>query len=347
MKSIQITLLCFLILFGCNSSNDENNSGQDIQILKAVILDGSNNHYIWPKTTQIMKSYLEETDLFEVTVVRMDSVWYGIKYNQSREEPLEYYVAEFPIDDKTRPTSSDPINTSNFELQFDQYDLIVLNLGAFTPRWPEKTEQAFATYMRNGGGLVVVHAANNAWGDWNEFNEMIGVGAWGDRDSLTGPFVYYNEKLELEKDPIDRIGGSHGLEHEYVVTNREPEHPILKGLPTEWLHTQDELYDRMRGPFKNATILATAYSDPEKNAQPWEPALPGTGKHVGVMLTVDYGQGRVFHSTMGHFDYSMECVGFMTTLQRGAEWAATGNVTLDVPTDFPTAGAVSSRNWGK
>jgi hypothetical protein len=40
----------------------------------------------------------------------------------------------------------------------------------------------------------------------------------------------------------------------------------------------------------------------------------------------------------------MECVGFITTLQRGTEWAATGKVTLtDVPEDFPTADKVSVR----
>jgi hypothetical protein len=38
---------------------------------------------------------------------------------------------------------------------------------------------------------------------------------------------------------------------------------------------------------------------------------------------------------MGHGDYSMECVGFITTFQRGSEWAATGRVSLPVPEDFP------------
>jgi hypothetical protein len=46
---------------------------------------------------------------------------------------------------------------------------------------------------------------------------------------------------------------------------------------------------------------------------------------------------------MGHAEYSMQCVGFITTLQRGAEWAATGKVTLPIPSDFPTADKQSSR----
>jgi hypothetical protein len=42
---------------------------------------------------------------------------------------------------------------------------------------------------------------------------------------------------------------------------------------------------------------------------------------------------------MGHADYSMQCVGFYTVLQRGTEWAATGTVTIPVPAAFPTKAA--------
>jgi type 1 glutamine amidotransferase len=63
-----------------------------------------------------------------------------------------------------------------------------------------------------------------------------------------------------------------------------------------------------------------------------------------MLMAINYGQGRIFHSTLGHFDYSMECVGFITTLQRGAEWAATGEVFQEVPADFPSKEKTSSRN---
>ena len=62
-----------------------------------------------------------------------------------------------------------------------------------------------------------------------------------------------------------------------------------------------------------------------------------------MIFTIDYGKGRVFHTPMGHADYSMKCVGFIVTLQRGAEWAATGKVTQKIPDDFPTADKVSVR----
>jgi type 1 glutamine amidotransferase len=91
-------------------------------------------------------------------------------------------------------------------------------------------------------------------------------------------------------------------------------------------------------------VLATAFSDDEKNASPFSP-LRGTNRHEPMMLTVNYGNGRVFQTPLGHADYSMECVGFMVTFQRAAEWAATGKVSQPIPKDFPTAEKVSQRKW--
>jgi len=194
--------------------------------------------------------------------------------------------------------------------------------------------------MAEGGGLVVIHAANNSWGDWPEYNKMIGLGGWGDRNTESGPYVYYDSLNQLQYDISEGNCGSHGPQYEYIMDTRAPEHPIMKGLPTAWLHTKDELYERLRGPAENMTVLATAYSDSEKDPD-------RTGRHEPLLLTIDYGKGRVFHSALGHMDYSMECVGFITTLQRGAEWAATGKVTQDVPDDVPGTQAVSARKWDR
>jgi len=38
----------------------------------------------------------------------------------------------------------------------------------------------------------------------------------------------------------------------------------------------------------------------------------------------------------------MKCVGFIATLQRGTEWAATGKVTIPLPENFPTSDKVSA-----
>lgn len=345
MKKLPWIIAVVILTAACAPREQDQQEAAPSAKLKAVILDGQNNHYVWPKTTMMMQDYLEQTGRFDVDIYRMDSVWLGVKYNQARPEPYTSFIETYPLDSSAYGTSRDPIKTSRFTMDFSQYDLVVSNLGENSAPWPEDTKRSFENYMKDGGGLVVVHAANNAWGDWTEYNKMIGLGAWGGRDSTTGPYVYYNEAGELEKDPSAGTCGSHGAEYEFLITTRAPEHPIMKGLPAEWLHTTDELYERMRGPFENATILATAYADVEKNSPPWNPEMKGMGQHVPMLMAIEYGQGHVFHTTLGHFDYSMECAGFITTLQRGAEWAATGEVTQAIPEDFPSGNQTAPRTW--
>src|SRR5690606_17274585 len=202
--------------------------------------------------------------------------------------------------------------------------------------WPKETQAAFVNYVKNGGGFVVVHAANNAFGDWKEYNEMIGLGGWGGRNEKSGPYVYYNAQGQLIRDESQGAGGHHGAQHPFLIIVRNQEHPITRGMPASWMHAQDELYDQLRGPGENMQVLATAFAAPDKG---------GSGRHEPMIFTVTYGKGRVFHTPMGHGDYSMECVGFITTFQRGAEWAATGKVTQELPQDFPTADQVKSRKF--
>ncbi len=315
--------------------------------LKALIIDGENNHGVWPKTTMMMKDFLEQTGLFDVDIERTAYLWLGPHYDQSIGlDDIRELLTMYPLNDGQEHTALDePKPDPAYQPDFQKYDVVISNFGWKASAWPEGTRKDFEKYMDNGGGLVVVHAANNSWGDWEEYNKMIGLGGWGGRDAGSGTYAHMDDQGRLLKDVPEGECGSHGPQYEYILENRAPDHPVTRGLPMRWKHAKDELYERLCGPAENMTILYTAYADEELNSPPWNEKVKGTGMHEPLIFTVDYGKGRIFHTGLGHMGYSMECVGFMTTFQRGAEWAATGKVTQEVPDDFPTEDTIRVRKW--
>jgi hypothetical protein len=268
--------------------------------VRIMILDGQSGgtYHDWQHTTPVLKKELEDAGLFRVDVV-------------------------------TAPPSGG--NFTKFKPDFSQYQAVVLNYDG--PDWPAELKASFESYIKGGGGLVIVHAADNAFPDWRGFNQMIGVGGWRERNEKAGP-LWYVKDGRLVSDNTPGSAGSHGARLPFLVTAQQPEHPILKGLPKAWMHAPDELYATLRGPGENMTVLATAHSDP---------ANKGTGRDEPMLMVLSYGKGRVFHTTMGHDIPALSCVGFIVTFQRGTEWAATGKVTQQAPTGFPTAETVSYR----
>ncbi len=272
--------------------------------IRIILIDGQNNHN-WRATTPLMKKELESCGRFTVDVAS----------NLSSQDQ-----AKGPS-----PTANVP-----FPPDLSKYDVLVSNYNGAA--WPKEFQKELEGRLQEGKiGLVIVHAANNAFGNWTEYNRMIGMG-W--RDSNFG------DRLTLDADNKEvRVprgkgpGAGHGAYHPFLVTVRDTEHPITRGMPREWMHAGDELYHGMRGPIENVHLLATAYDEKKQG---------GTGEHEPMMWTVSYGKGRVFHTPMGHDERSMRCWGFVATLQRGSEWAATGRVTLALPKDFPTATKESS-----
>ena len=294
--------------------------------IKALIVDGQNNHAVWPKATVMMKQYLENSGLFEVDVARVRFI-----SNFKREEsflPLAG-AGETEGSDKAKP---DP----NFSPDFSKYKVVISNFGFGAADWPEQTKKNFEDYMKNGGGFVSVHAADNSWGNWPEYNKMIGLGGWGGRNEKAGPYVYYNAEGKVVRDESPGKCGSHGAQVEFLITMRDKTHPITKGLPDFWMHNKDECYSFLRGPGENMTILATAADRPE---------LTNAGRNEPMLMVQDYGKGRVFHTTLGHDTEALEGVGFIVTLLRGTEWAATGKVTQEIPKDFPSKEKSATRGF--
>jgi len=275
--------------------------------VKALIVDGQSSiyHKDWAERTVLMKQMLEQTGIFTVDVA-------------------------------TSPAIGE--DNSQFLPAFTGYDVVIVNYEG--DYWSDAMQKAFEAYVSGGGGFVSVHATDNAFPDWAAWNEMIGVGGWGrrtaenggvirNRDESDGVYLRLRDGEWVRDSSYTGRAGSHGNRHKFKLEAQAPEHPVMKGLPAAWMHdTEDELYDQMRGPAKNVTVLASAYSDPQTR---------GTGEREPLLMAIGYGQGRVFHTTLGHNVETMSGVSFKTTFVRGVEWAATGNVTQDVPADFPAA----------
>lgn len=233
------------------------------------------------------------------------------------------------------------------DLVLSDYHLVISSSLGFE-NIPEKPLIQLEKFISNGGGLVMVHQGVGSFEDYPKFQEIIGIGWYG---SHTGPHTYWDDQINnwAETPIYHGVGPAHGKQHEIVVEIRNEEHPITKGMPLKWKHGMDEFYHGMRGSAKNIKILATAYSDK---------VMWGSGEHEPIAWTSKYGKGRIFVTVLGHLFKeenaddipginSMEngtkaiyCVGFQALFARGAEWAATGQVTVGFPSNFPSSDKV-------
>jgi uncharacterized protein len=319
------TVLIFInLLFFTIKSNAHSPFKGKNKIIKTLIVDGQNNHDQWARITFLMKQYLEETGKFSVDVQRTKYTWNGKSDVEKYKIPGLASTVDLP---KSRMDSS-------FHPNFAAYDVVICNFGWNAAPWPQETQDDFDRFIQKGGGLVVLHAADNSFPEWPAYNQMIGLGGWGNRTEKDGPYVYYDVNNQLVKDMSAGRAGSHGPQSDYQITIRNSNHPITKGMPLTWMHSKDEMYDRLRGPAINLEVLGTAFSSIENK---------GTGRHEPMLMVINYGKGRIFHTPMGHADYSVSCVGFITSLLRGTQWAATGKVDIPIPADFPKSDSVSKR----
>ena len=233
--------------------------------IKVLIVDGQNNHD-WKRMTPWHRAQLEATGLFSVDV--------------STTPPAE-------------------VGWEAWRPDFSKYQVVLSNYNGRP--WPEAVKFAFLDFVEKGGGVVVVHAANNAFSGWKAYDQMIGLG-W--RGPEYGRRLTVSESgAEEFHEPNDGPGAGHGAQWEFQVTSRDEGHPIMKGLPQVWKHGQDELYHGQRGPAENLHLLATAYSDKAKG---------GTGAHEPMVWWVPYGKGKVVTTLMGHVgpkNDAIQCAG--------------------------------------
>jgi type 1 glutamine amidotransferase len=244
--------------------------------LKAVIIDGINNHD-WAAGTAAIKQILESTNRFAV------------------------------IDVATHPTLPD----------FTQYNVVINNFNgghtATGTRWPAEAERALVSYVHSGGGLVIFHAANNAFLNWPEYNDMIGLG-WRDPSFGKGLAVNPTNHKLIVIPQGDGLPPGHGPRHDFGIFVLDKTHPITQGLPDQWLHPSEQLTHGQHGPAKGLTILTYAVSEISHQGEPMD-------------WVRNYGKGRVYVTMLGHTwknepNPNLDDPHFQRLFAQGVEWAA-------------------------
>lgn len=249
--------------------------------IKALIVTGQNNHN-WPVSHVMLKDILEKDN----------------------------YIVDLAISPKQGE------DMSNFKPAFNNYQLVVLDYNGDS--WCDETNAEFLKYVQAGKGLVIYHAANNAFKDWDEYEKIIALGGWGGRgDKSPGYYTEWKDD-KVVKYEDSAVVGNHGKRHDFTLNCRNSKHPITKNLPKTMVQTDDELYDHMKGKANIKDVLYTAYSDP---------ASGGTGKEEILIFTVDYPKSKIFHTMLGHAGQTVETSPalksetFVKTFLSGAAWA--------------------------
>ncbi len=214
------------------------------------------------------------------------------------------------------------------------YDVVFLNYSSrwnYADKeqhlWSDRAFKALYDYVREGGGLVAYHSSFT-WGrDIPEYRRLVGA---------------------VMEPGISRRAPPDAFMFELV----DREHPVTKGMRRYHWSFMDDMYTNMVfAPEARVTVLATAYDDaaayaPEKTGPKYDfeayrqANLLKMGKINAANPQVwvqDYGKGRVFSITLGHGPDTIQYDGVKTLLVRGAEWAASGKVTIpayDKATDY-------------
>jgi hypothetical protein len=192
-----------------------------------MIIGGQNNHN-WQLSTPYMKELLDRKPQFQATICNAPG----------RDASQADWDAWQP--------------------EFSAYDVVLLDYNG--QMWPERVKADFVQYVRDGGGVLVIHAANNSFTGWKEFEQMVGL-LW--RNPKYGYSLYVDEQGQVVRDePGEGRGMGHGSQYDWKMTVRDMEHPITAGMPLHWMHKHDELYHGQRGPAQDIHILLTAYSGP-------------------------------------------------------------------------------------
>jgi uncharacterized protein len=208
----------------------------------------------------------------------------GNEYPGHKWQETAPLIAKFLAVDPRMSTevNADPAFLASPELS--RYDAIVLNyLNWKCPDPGEPAREGLKKFVESGKGLVIVHNACAAFGEWPEFKKIAGR-AWNP----------------------NRVHG-HDPQGTFIVEVTSADHPITHGMKS--FETIDELYTCLLTDGPPVEVLAKAKSKVEDKDHP-------------MALINRYGQGRVFLCVLGHDTAALSVDAVQQLYRRGTAWAA-------------------------
>ncbi len=118
---------------------------------------------------------------------------------------------------------------------------------------------------------------------------------------------YRNAATDAWRDVLGMRSMSHEKRRDLFVKTLKADHPVMRGLPSEWTSFNDELY-KIEKTWPNVVPLAKAYGEDTKQ------------DHVVIWLNT-VGKARVFATTLGHMDATMKTDVYLDLVARGLLWA--------------------------
>lgn len=107
---------------------------------------------------------------------------------------------------------------------------------------------------------------------------------------------------------------SHEKHRAVLVKNLDVEHPVMQGFPKEWKSPNGELY-KIEKVWPNCTPLAQAYGQDTK-------------KDHTIIWTNKFGKARVFGTSLGHHNTTMNNEIWLGLVSRGVLWSC-GKLNAD------------------
>ena len=161
-------------------------------------------------------------------------------------------------------------------------------------KFDEAVKQSILEFVRGGKGIVGIHAATAAFQNWPEYGEMMG--------GYYGGHIYEEVAIKLD----------------------DPQHPVNACFDGKPWRIKDEIYIS-REPYSRENLRILLSLDLDQMTDPGK----RPDKDYAVSWVRQYGEGRVFYTTLGHAVETYWNPQFLQHVLAGIQFAI-GDLPADV-----------------